>query len=177
LDLPAKSPGLRFASAVDVSNSSVLVVDDEPLVRWSVSETLADAGYGVAQAHDEQSTLRAMSDADHSPDVVLLDVYLPDCSDLRVLASIRRMSPHTSVIMMTAHGRRLALYRQNESSASVGSQLCANSSTRSRRRWSLFFSCWHRVDDASCPLPTQWHLRTRCAFHFGMRRLHTPLLR
>jgi two-component system nitrogen regulation response regulator NtrX len=87
-----------------MSKSSVLVVDDEPLVRWSVSETLADAGYGVEQAHDEQSTLRAMSEADHSPDVVLLDVYLPDCSDLRVLASIRRMSPHTSVIMMTAHG-------------------------------------------------------------------------
>jgi DNA-binding NtrC family response regulator len=84
--------------------SSVLVVDDEPLVRWSVSETLADAGYGVQQAHDAESTLQALGAPGHHTDLVLLDVHLPDCADLRVLANIRRMSPETSVIVMTAHG-------------------------------------------------------------------------
>ena len=87
-----------------MNTSSVLVVDDELLVRWSVTETLADAGYGVQQAQDGESALRVMGARGHPPDLVLLDVHLPDCADLGVLTSIRKMSPQTSVIVMTAHG-------------------------------------------------------------------------
>ena len=87
-----------------MATSFVLVVDDEPLVRWSVSETLADAGYRVQQAHDAESTLQAVGSPSDQLDVVLLDVFLPDCADLGVLASIRTMSPRASVIVMTAYG-------------------------------------------------------------------------
>jgi DNA-binding NtrC family response regulator len=83
----------------------VLVVDDEPLIRWSVSETLTDLGYEVVETGDASGARSAVAD-DHSKfDVVLLDYRLPDSNDLGLLASIRRESPHAQVILMTAFGR------------------------------------------------------------------------
>jgi DNA-binding NtrC family response regulator len=80
----------------------VLVVDDEPLIRWAVVETLTKAGHQVMEAGDGRSALRALADAPDI-DVVLLDMRLPDCADLTVLSQIRQDSPDTAVVMMTAH--------------------------------------------------------------------------
>jgi two-component system, NtrC family, response regulator AtoC len=91
--MPKKSPSLK-----------VLVVDDEPLMRWSVSETLTDSGYEVVETGDGRGARKAVGDAAHEFDVVLLDFRLPDSTDLSLLASIRRMSPHSQVILMTAFG-------------------------------------------------------------------------
>jgi DNA-binding NtrC family response regulator len=81
----------------------VLVVDDEPLIRWSIAETLGGAGHRVAEAEDAASALRAIKD-EPGPDLVLLDFRLPDSNDLGLLAKIRQMAPDTTVIMMTAFG-------------------------------------------------------------------------
>src|SRR5215216_3565733 len=81
----------------------VLVVDDEPLIRWSVAETLIERGYLVVESGDASGARRAVSDG-QAFDVVLLDYRLPDSNDLSLLASIRRASPRTRVIMMTAFG-------------------------------------------------------------------------
>lgn len=81
----------------------VLVVDDEPLIRWSIAETLGAAGHQVAEAEDAASALRAIKD-EPGPDLVLLDFRLPDSNDLGLLATIREMAPDTTVIMMTAFG-------------------------------------------------------------------------
>lgn len=81
----------------------VLVVDDEPLIRWSVSETLAEAGHAVTEAADAASAVRALTTGP-APDVVLLDYRLPDSRDLRLLADIRRLAPSAAVVMMTACG-------------------------------------------------------------------------
>ena len=102
------SPGDRVAArnSPPLSKKSaarVLVVDDEPLVRWSVSETLTDEGYEVAEAGDGASAIQALSAAAHA-DVVLLDLRLPDCDDLHVLSAVRRLVPSTPVIVMTAFG-------------------------------------------------------------------------
>jgi DNA-binding NtrC family response regulator len=82
----------------------VLVVDDELLIRWSLSETLAAAGHMVTEAVDSRSALQALEDAPRPPDVVLLDYRLPDSNDLGLLAAIRRIAPGAQVIMMTAFG-------------------------------------------------------------------------
>jgi DNA-binding NtrC family response regulator len=81
----------------------VLVVDDEPLIRWSIAETLAAAGHRVVEAADAASARRLL---DQTPelDLVLLDLRLPDSSDLALLADIRQTAPNTPVIMMTAFG-------------------------------------------------------------------------
>jgi len=81
----------------------VLVVDDEPLIRWSVAETLFDRGYDVVQTGDASGARRAVG-ADPF-DVVLLDYRLPDSDDLALLETIRVESPATQVIMMTAFGQ------------------------------------------------------------------------
>ena len=64
----------------------VLVVDDEPLIRWSLAETRL----AVAKTP--------------APDVVLLDFRLPDSNDLGLLRAIRHDAPHSQIILMTAHG-------------------------------------------------------------------------
>jgi len=81
----------------------VLVVDDEPLIRWSISETLGAAGYQVTEAQDAASALKALAD-DPDLDLVLLDFRLPDSNDLGLLAMIRQIAPAAAVIMMTAFG-------------------------------------------------------------------------
>jgi DNA-binding NtrC family response regulator len=81
----------------------VLVVDDEPLIRWSLSQTLEQSGHAVVEAGDAESTVRVLSAGDPF-DVVLLDYRLPDSNDLNLLATVRRLAPASAVIMMTAFG-------------------------------------------------------------------------
>jgi DNA-binding NtrC family response regulator len=92
------------SAAKKPASLDVLVVDDEPLIRWSLSETLAEAGHRVTEAGDRESTIRALTARSEAPDVVLLDYRLPDSNDLGLLATIRHLSPGTQVILMTAFG-------------------------------------------------------------------------
>jgi two-component system response regulator PilR (NtrC family) len=79
-----------------------LVVDDEALIRWSLSETLGDSGHLVSEAGDGESALRMLTVGAERFDVVLLDYHLPDSHDLVLLSAIRQAAPDTAVIMMTA---------------------------------------------------------------------------
>src|SRR5436190_10895646 len=89
---PAKKPAPR-----------VLVVDDERLVRWSVSEALRAHGLEPEEAGDARS---AIAQFDESCDLVLLDLHLPDSQDLGVLSRIRHKAPSVPVIVMTAYATR-----------------------------------------------------------------------
>ena len=82
----------------------VLVVDDEPLIRWSVTETLAEHGLDVEQAGDAVSALRQITTAPLPFDAVVLDLRLPDMRDLSLLGTIRQLLPDATVVLMTAHG-------------------------------------------------------------------------
>jgi DNA-binding NtrC family response regulator len=81
----------------------ILIVDDEALIRWSIGETLAHAGYDVSQAGSAKEALQRVS-AVPVPDIILLDYRLPDSSDLKLLETIRRIAPKSPVVMMTAYG-------------------------------------------------------------------------
>ena len=80
----------------------VLVVDDEPLLRWSVAETLAASGCTVTGTGDALGATRFLEDTSLVFDVVLLDYRLPDADDFSLLASIRDRWPQTPVVLMTA---------------------------------------------------------------------------
>jgi DNA-binding NtrC family response regulator len=82
----------------------VLVVDDEPLIRWSLAETLSDRGHTVTEAGDGNEAMRVVTCAANRPDVVLLDYRLPDSNDLRLFAAIKRELPGIPIILMTAYG-------------------------------------------------------------------------
>ena len=82
----------------------ILVVDDEALIRWSLVETLSDAGNEVVAVPDAENAVQVVRDAAVPFDVVLLDFRLPDSSDLTLLSRLRRLTPATRIILMTAYG-------------------------------------------------------------------------
>jgi DNA-binding NtrC family response regulator len=82
----------------------VLVIDDEPLVRWAVSEALSDAGHAVVEASDGGAALEAVATAARPFDVIFLDFRLPDSNEFTLLSSIRTLAPRSVVVLMTASG-------------------------------------------------------------------------
>lgn len=82
---------------------TVLIVDDEPLIRWAVREALEDAGYRVVEAGSAREALTRIVDGD-VVSVALLDLRLPDSDDLSLLRRIRDVAPDCRVIVMTAYG-------------------------------------------------------------------------
>jgi DNA-binding NtrC family response regulator len=82
---------------------TVLVVDDEALVRWSLREALVAAGYSVIEAADGATALAHLrSDADRIS-VVLLDLRLPDTFGFSLLSAIGQACPGASIVVMTAY--------------------------------------------------------------------------
>jgi CheY-like chemotaxis protein len=103
----AKSPIVetgKFPRAAEKFPRHILVVDDEPLIRWSVSESLSELGYDVEQAADAQSALRKVTTTTLPFSTVVLDLRLPDMSDLSLLATLRQLLPEATLILMTAFG-------------------------------------------------------------------------
>ena len=82
----------------------VLVVDDEPLIRWSITETLAGLGLEVEQAGDAASALRLITNGPLPVDVIVLDLRLPDMNDLSLMGTLRQLQPDASIVLMTAFG-------------------------------------------------------------------------
>jgi DNA-binding NtrC family response regulator len=83
---------------------TVLVVDDEALLRWSLAEMLRRNGHTVVEATSAQEALAAIGHQPSAFDVVLLDYRLPDSNDLHVLEEVRRRVPKSAVVLMTAYG-------------------------------------------------------------------------
>jgi two-component system KDP operon response regulator KdpE len=77
----------------------VLVVDDEPQIRTLLRATLARAGYAVAEAGNAREALSAK--AIDKPDLVLLDLGLPDRDGLELIAALRA-EPRSAVIVISA---------------------------------------------------------------------------
>jgi len=82
---------------------TILVVDDEPLIRWAMRQELEGAGYQVIEAGSAREALAELDGA-RDVDVALLDIRLPDSDDLDLLKRVRRGAPACRVIMMSAHG-------------------------------------------------------------------------
>src|SRR5262245_6745384 len=92
------------ASVAEKSTLRVLVVDDEPLIRWSVGEVLTESGHIVSEASGGASALELLAGGARLFDVIVLDYRLPDSNDLHLLETVRGLAPDSTVIMMTAFG-------------------------------------------------------------------------
>jgi two-component system, OmpR family, response regulator len=79
---------------------NVLVVDDEAVLAEMVSMALRYEGWNIATAGDGAAALE--SARSQRPDVVVLDVMLPDMSGLDVLRKLREQNPQLPVLLLTA---------------------------------------------------------------------------
>ena len=82
-----------------MSNATILVVDDEQLIRWSLAERLRADGYDVVEAATGNQALERVADG---VDLVLLDYKLPDIDGVTVLRKIKEDDPDILVILLTA---------------------------------------------------------------------------
>jgi DNA-binding NtrC family response regulator len=86
----------------DSGSGLLLVIDDDALIRESIATYLSDSGFAVIQADDGPSGLAAASL--HRPEVVLLDLRMPEMDGLEVLGAISERLGDTPVIVVTGAG-------------------------------------------------------------------------
>lgn len=88
--------------------ADILIVDDHEQVRAVLREILQDEAHTVREASDGAAALKLARD--RSPDIVFLDLRMPDMDGLEVLRALRE-NPTTAdvrVVILTAHGEREA---------------------------------------------------------------------
>ena len=84
-----------------MSKDRILIIEDEKLIRYSISERLVKEGYELREAEDGKSGLRLLDEEE--VDLLLLDYRLPDTDGLKVLRQVREEHPEVLVILMTAY--------------------------------------------------------------------------
>ncbi|HKQ31558.1 MAG TPA: response regulator, partial [Thermodesulfobacteriota bacterium] len=83
-------------------SQTVLVIDDEEFLCKKLSESLSDDGFLVSTANNgETGLLLARRD---NPDLILLDLRLPDMDGIEALGQINNMDPKPVTILMSGHG-------------------------------------------------------------------------
>ncbi len=85
-----------------MSRAAILIVDDEKGVQTSIQGILGDVGFEACGVSSGEEALVLLSQKEYS--VVLLDVWLPGLDGLQILEQIRKISPLTTVIMISGHG-------------------------------------------------------------------------
>lgn len=80
----------------------ILLVDDDPELSWILTETISDAGYSVFSAEDGKTAVEILKN-DH-PDLILLDIGMPDINGIDLLGRMKAISKRIGIIMLSAHG-------------------------------------------------------------------------
>lgn len=80
----------------------ILVVDDEPAIRELIQDILQDEGYQVTIAEDGKTARACL--AERLPQLVLLDIWMPDIDGISLLREFKQQEPHLAVVMMSGHG-------------------------------------------------------------------------
>ncbi|MDT0167029.1 response regulator transcription factor [Actinotalea sp. AC32] len=88
------------ADAPQTPEARLVVVDDEPTIRELLTTSLRFAGFEVYAAADGASALQLVRDTD--PDLVVLDVMLPDMDGFTVTRRMRERDQHVPVVFLTA---------------------------------------------------------------------------
>lgn len=82
--------------------SNILVVDDEPVARQSLSDILKLEGYVVSSVPNGQAAVEHVRT--HAVDLMVVDLKMPGMDGLEVIQVVNQVSPETEIILLTAHG-------------------------------------------------------------------------
>ena len=85
-----------------MSEGTILIVDDEELIRWSLAEELKSASYETVEAGTVQQAREVAEGID--PDLCILDIRLPDGTGVDLLREFRARDPELPIVMITGHG-------------------------------------------------------------------------
>ena len=101
------------------TGATVLVVDDEELIRWSLAEHLRSEGYRVIEAENGLELLEKV--ADQSPDLLITDLKMPKLGGMEALRQLRERNDDLPVIVLTAHGAvdSAVLYREHAAKCGI----------------------------------------------------------
>ena len=82
--------------------NTILIIDDEPIIRKLLARMMELEGYEVFQAADRASGMKQLTAK--MPQLVLCDVFLPDGNGVEMVKEIKELQPEAEVILLTAHG-------------------------------------------------------------------------
>lgn len=85
-----------------MAHETILIVDDEPAIVQVIGQRLTGEGYRVCTAGDGGTALAAVADEPQPPDLLILDLMLPDMDGLDLLRSLRQAGSNIPVIVLTA---------------------------------------------------------------------------
>jgi two-component system chemotaxis response regulator CheY len=93
----------------------ILLVDDAEFSRGRMSKTLGNAGYSVIQAENGFEAVSRY--CDEKPDVVLMDITMPEMDGLSALRQIKDFDPEARVVMLTRMGQETIVLEALEAGA------------------------------------------------------------
>lgn len=82
----------------------ILIVEDDFLIRWSLTQALLQEGYNVITAEDGKKAIEATQAEQF--DYIITDLVMPEIDGWQVLENVRQSQPSSRVIIMSAHGSR-----------------------------------------------------------------------
>jgi CheY-like chemotaxis protein len=82
---------------------SILLVDDEPLVRTATAAMLSDLGHQVQEAESGIDALQALRNKGFSPDLVITDYLMPGINGAELAAEVRATRPEMPMLLLTGY--------------------------------------------------------------------------
>src|SRR2546423_1944417 len=95
-----------------MAQRSILVADDDASIRSLLKQLLSDEGYSVSEAATGSEVVESVKA--QSPDLVIMDVRMPELDGIEALQKVKTSSPRTSVLIMTAFGTSNAAIKAME---------------------------------------------------------------
>ncbi len=93
----------------------ILIVDDAEFLRVRISKMLVGEGFEVAEAENGLKAIESYKSK--KPDLVLMDVTMPEMDGLTALKELRKMDPNAKVVMLTALGQESVVLEAVKSGA------------------------------------------------------------